>query len=290
MAYGRERNCAWAGVVCGVEQVLLLGATGQIGRFVQRQWQEGEGRLCCAGRHGGEEVVRLDLYRDRLPQAGAILSTGPLDGLVQALERSRLPGLRRVVAFSSTSIIGKRQSLAASERSLAQRLEASERRLQQWCDAQAVEWVLLRPTLVYGGANRNVNRVAHWLDRYRMVPYQWPATGLRQPVHAADLAWLARRVLWLPEAAQQCWTLCGGETLSYRAMLERVRQAVGRGWLVPLPAALVAALTVKRPEIRAAFQRQQQDLCFDDRQARAVLGWRPGDFRPERTALLERPS
>ncbi len=268
-------------------ETLLLGASGQIGQAIVTQWSEAEGPLRCVSRRKKPDWLQLDLYQDPLPDCAYILSSGPLDACVAALRRApALPSLRRVVAFSSTSVMSKAKSPSARERQLAERLRQSEQGLREWCTAHGVEWVLIRPTLVHGGRNRNLQRVARWLMRYGCVPCQSPARGMRQPVHADELAWLARRCRQLPQAAGHGWVAAGGECLSYREMLERVRQQVGRGRLCPLPAWMLQPLRWWHPEAYAMLQRQQQDLCFDDAETRKVLGWNPGPFRPRRDELL----
>ncbi len=274
--------------MCAAETTLLLGASGQIGREIARQWRREDGRLLQASRQARPGWLRLDLCGQALPPCSYLLSAGPLDLLVQALARSDgpVPGLKRIVAFSSTSVLSKLKSPAAAERALATRLLRAESALVAWCGQWGVEWVLLRPTLVYGGHNRNINRAAQWLLRYGLLPYHWPGSGLRQPVHAAELAWLARRCLYHSQAPGRRWVAAGGETLTYAQMLQRVRQAVGRGMLLPVPGIGLWPLKWLQPEWHAMLLRQRQHLLFDDGDTRRVLGWSPGPFRPERQALL----
>ncbi len=274
--------------MCDAEGTLLLGASGQIGQALRQQWRRDEGPLYAAGRNPAQSDRLLDLSCDPLPSCRAIISAGPLDLLVQALQRTgRMPGLQRVVAFSSTSALTKASSPSAAERALARRLQQAELGLQDWCDKQGVEWVLIRPTLVHGGPNRNLQRVARWLKRYGVVPCQQPAQGLRQPVHARELAWLARTCLRKDAAANRCWLAGGGETLTYLEMLRRVQQAVGCGRIMALPGWLLWPLRGLKPEIHAMLQRQQQDLCVDDQDTRKHLGWNPGPFQPKREELCE---
>ena len=61
--------------------------------------------------------------------------------------------------------------------------------------------------------------------------------GLRQPVHAEDVAAACAAALASPVAANSSYNLSGGETLSYRNMVERVFLALNfrvRLFTVPL--------------------------------------------------------
>ena len=66
-------------------------------------------------------------------------------------------GVRRIVVLSSTSRFTKIGSDLGSDAAVAQRLIDGEQRLQTWATERGVEWVILRPTLIYGnGRDRNV--------------------------------------------------------------------------------------------------------------------------------------
>ena len=100
----------------------------------------------------------------------------------------RAAGVRRLVCFSSTSMLAK----ADSPRPLSARSPASPRPKRRWPQA-ASPGLLLRPTLIYGlGLDRNVTAAARFIRRWHFFPLGGPGPGLRQPVHADDLAAAAR--------------------------------------------------------------------------------------------------
>jgi hypothetical protein len=59
-------------------------------------------------------------------------------------------GARRVVALSSTSRFTKDGSSDPEEQAIALRLADAEACVQAWAASHGVEWVILRPTLIYG--------------------------------------------------------------------------------------------------------------------------------------------
>ena len=83
--------------------------------------------------------------------------------------------------------------------------------------------LLLRPTLIYGcGMDRNVSVLAGLAQRFGVVPLAGQAAGLRQPVHADDLARAAFDALGAVATHGRAYALPGGETLPYREMVARV--------------------------------------------------------------------
>ncbi len=199
-------------------------------------------------------------------------------------------GARRVVALSSTSVESKAASADAAEQALVARLRVGEAALAAWCGRVGAEWVLLRPTLIYGGGrDRNVSDIARLVRRFGWFPLAGRGAGLRQPVHAADVAAACVAALSAPAAAGRTYALSGGETLSYRDMVARVFQALGRPprllslplWAVRALLALLRLLPRFRHWTPAMVTRMGADLVFDHAPAARDLGFAPRAFRPD---------
>ena len=233
---------------------------------------------------------RGDLYRDALVDpVSTLLSAGPLDGLAQCLERHKPPGLRRVVALSSTSLHVKRGSPDARERELALRLAAAESRLAAWCATADVAWTILRPTLIYddheGGA---LGALARMRRRFGCVPAPAGLRGLRQPVHADDIAGAMLAVAVTAAGIDRAYDLPGGESLAYGEMLRRYLRRDGRAarvWSLPPRAFAAVAALARRfgiaPEATdAALSRIEADLVFDAAAAARDFGYSPRGFAP----------
>ncbi|HSH41777.1 MAG TPA: hypothetical protein VK973_06595, partial [Arenicellales bacterium] len=90
------------------------------------------------------------------------------------------------------------------------------------------------------------------------------------------------------------YNLPGGETLSYRAMVTRIFQALGRpARILTLPTALyrvllAAAAGAGRNVSGSMADRMNRDLVFDPAPAKADFGYSPQDFlkHPERDLPL----
>ncbi len=221
------------------------------------------------------------------------ISLAPIWTLADYFGLFEAVGARRVVALSSTSVWSKADSDDPEEQVLVARLRLGEAQLQAWGGHQGVDWVLLRPTLIYGGGeDRNVSEIARLITRFGWFPLWGGGHGLRQPVHAADVAGACVAALTAPVAGQT-YALSGGETLPYRHMVLRVFEALGRPpRLLPVPLWLFRLVLVPLhlvPRYRhwrlAMARRMGQDLVFDHQPAVRDLGFAPRPFRLTREDL-----
>ena len=216
---------------------------------------------------------------------GLWMSFAPIWLLASFLERlalehsERLQGLRGVIACSSSSVITKRFTTNRIDRQLVARLITAEDHLIDTCSRLELPCRILRPTLIYGRvgpyADRNLSRLIQLMRRLPLLPI--PAhTGLRQPIHASQLAAVALELVrqftaggWDPQFPQRI-ALGGDSTLSYAAMLRALQQALPpadparRCHLLPLPTRLFHAaatpLLLHSPKAFEAVLRIGSDL------------------------------
>ena len=195
----------------------------------------------------------------------------------------------RVIGFGSTSVFSKTDSANANERNLAARLAAAEEAVGHFCTAKKMDWTLFRPTLVYDGVrDRNVTLIAHFIKRYGFFPLLGQASGLRQPVHADDLAGACIQALDESATINKTYNLSGGETLSYRDMVERIFCSLGKAshflpvpeWLFTGAMRAVALLPGKQNVTPEMALRMNMDLCYDHSDATRDFGFCPRGFLP----------
>jgi uncharacterized protein YbjT (DUF2867 family) len=280
-------------------RVVLLGASSLVGRFLIL-------RLTVAG-YSVEAISRqpapaalppsvhwntLDLASpnavDRIPDCDLVVTLLPIWMSAALLAQLVDRGVTRAVAFSSTSALTKSDSPNEADRALADRLAQGEEALRQIMPRLGV--TIIRPTMIYGGAgDRNVERVAKQLQRLRFFPLVGAGAGLRQPVHADDLAAAVVQIAREPATEGQTYELSGGEVLSFRDMVLRIGSANGvkpRFIRVPLPIAkaLLRAASIA-PRFRGipieALARTEKDMIFSHAMASADFGYRPRPFEPE---------
>ena len=196
-------------------------------------------------------------------------------------------GARRVVVLSSTSRFTKVGFGDTAENVIAAKLIDSEARVQAWSESRGIEWVILRPTLIYGlGRGKNISEIARFIRRFGFFPVLGRAQGLRQPIHAEDVAAACVSALQAPGAANRAYNISGGETLSYREMVIRVFDALGRRprlltvplWAFRLAVSMLRRLLRYRQWSAAMAERMNSDLVFDHADATRDLGFKPCTF------------
>jgi nucleoside-diphosphate-sugar epimerase len=280
------------------EPVLVLGATGLVGRHVVSRLAEMRAVATALSRSPPDEVeaaagvrwIRGDLTAPEdvdFPFAETALSACPIWLLPAVLPRMKAQGLRRLVAFSSTSVSGKARSSDAGERGVAARLAEAEAAVRSFCEANEVAWTILRPTMIYAeGFDGNVSRLAALAQRYKVLPLAGDASGLRQPVHAEDAAWAATAAAASPVAPGRTYDLPGGETLTYKQMVRRIFLGLDRTPRIVCAPEVIWRLAFglargRLPGATAAMgERMNQDLVFDGEPAARDFGWAPRPFKP----------
>ena len=274
--------------------VLVLGATSLIGRHLMaRLKEEGLDPIAFSRRPPpgdacwvGGDLKDPDLA-ERLPVATTVFSLSPIWLLPSALRALEARGMARLIAFSSTSRFTKTDSPVAAERAVAAALAEAEQAVEAWCAANGVAWTILRPTLIYDeGHDENVSRIARLVRRFHVMPLSGAGEGLRQPVHAEDLAAGALAAAHAQAATNRAYDLVGGETVSYRVMVDRVFEGLGKTpRSLPMPTWLFGLIMrLAKPfypgATTAMGTRMGQDLTFDSSDAARDFGWSPRRFHP----------
>lgn len=241
---------------------------------------------------GSWDFVDLSDKAMPLPERVAedLIHTASLWLLPDWLEKFHARGVRRVIAFSSTSRFTKQASASPYELEVVNKLIAAEDHMAAECERLGMAWTIFRPTLIYGGAggDRNVADIARLIRKFGCFPLFGTASGRRQPVHARDLALACMQSLAAPASYNKAYNLSGGETLTYRDMVKRVFETLGRRprfIRIPLPVFRVAvALARLHPRFAHLTpdmaMRMQADLVFDHADASRDFGYNPGPFDP----------
>ena len=269
--------------------VLLSGATNQIGRFLLARLVAAQHPVVALSRHPQPAQPGVDWWAAdlrALPAPGqpwsAIVSFAPLDAWGDWLARQEQAPARKIIVTSSMSVLSKQGSAQPAEQALVKLLQQGEENLAAQAGRLGMQWTILRPTLVYGaGIDRSLTPFVQRAMRTRVFPIPM-AQGLRQPVHADDIALAVMQALQCDAAAGQILQIGGGERLSYQQMFRRVHRSIGQPTLpVYLPGGLLTVLANAWPRMRGPVSRLQQDLVADNQRLGALLGVHPRPFNPE---------
>ncbi|MFN3651037.1 MAG: SDR family oxidoreductase [Armatimonadota bacterium] len=284
-------------------RVLIAGAAGFIGRHVARELQsQGGHQLAGLSRSprqdGGIEWRVGDVtHPETLPAA-----VRDVECVVHAVQFPNHPveNPSRGWTYLKVDGEGTRNMVQACVRAGVRRFlyfsgaGTREGRTEPWFRAkmmaeQAVresgmEWVILRPSWIYGPDDQSMNKLVAFTRNLPVVPVIGPGEERVQPIHVDDVARVAALAVSSPEATGRIFDLGGPEFLSMNEILRTIQRVLGvRKPLVHHPVGLMklaaAALQVlpKPPLSPAAIDFLRMENRVDPRPAEETFGFR---FRP----------
>jgi hypothetical protein len=237
-----------------------------------------------------EEFVRCDLSRltlqDNINFNGYIISFAPIwlfaAYLIHLYEQTPqcLAGLKGVIACSSSSFITKRFAFNDSDKQLVSKLCKAHILIKYVCQSLSISQQILAPTLVYGVANnysdKNLTKV---ISLMRILPcIALPrTTGLRQPIHARQLARISDYQIckmikgdW-SNNEPEIMTLGGDSIISYKEMIIRTQDKLAQNHcarkckIISIPDKLyfliIFPLLLINPKFFEALLRVKSNLC-----------------------------
>ncbi len=194
---------------------------------------------------GMEGIVHLacatGIARESVARAVNVEGTGML------LEAARRHGVRRLVFISSVSARRRRMGPYGRTKREGEALVA----------ASGLEWVVLRPSLVYGPGEAGLfARLSHTLRSLPVVPVIGDGRIALDPVHVDDVCAVIEQCLTRGDVVGKTYDLLGPERLSFDQLLRRLAAELGvkaRLLHVPgavaLPLAWALGLMMERPPL-----------------------------------------
>lgn len=290
------------------KRVGLIGATSLVGECLQPLLVQNGWRVTAFSRRfltSNEERIKWRQFDSSHPLATNLsvdvkekidfwLCVAPIWVLPEHFGLLEAYGVRRVVALSSTSRFTKDHSSDLAEQDVARRLLESEDKLKNWAEAGNVEWVILRPTLIYGlGRDKNIAEIANFIYRFGFFPLLGRGEGLRQPVHAEDVAQACLAALEECDKTNNTYNLSGGDTLTYREMVRRIFIVMERRprfltvplWMFRSALMFMRFLPRYRHWTAAMAERMNSDLVFASSEAVRDLKFCPRPFQPKESDL-----
>lgn len=276
--------------------ILVTGATSQVGLCVVRRLISAGAAVLAISRgnaipfdHGQLRWIKGDLTDEKLHLQGylvdMVVHCAPLWHLPPTIDLLADAEVKRLIAFGSTSIFGKALSTNAHEKALVEKLTKAEAEIAERCPKKNIQWTLLRPTLIYGvGLDASIASIAKCIDRFGFFPVYPPAFGKRHPVHADDLALAVLAAANNPETYGKAYNLSGGETLTYREMVERIFAVCKKpvriipSTLLPFALDALGLVTGKKHINGEIARRMNEDLTFFHDDATRDFDFRPRAF------------
>jgi hypothetical protein len=216
---------------------------------------------------------------------GILVSFAPIWLLASFIEHlykfqpEMLKELKGVIACSSSSFITKRFAFNDHDKMLSKKLSWANDVITNICKLLEIPSQILAPTLIYGESggytDKNLSKIIQLL---RLLPFIIlpKETGLRQPIHAMQLASVAAQQSG--RMLSSCWNfnepeiliLGGDSNITYEAMIQRIKDKLvstdkaRKCRIVIIPNTLffffVALVLPFNPKLFEAIMRIKSDL------------------------------
>jgi len=253
--------------------IAVVGATGFVGRNIVAQLAGSGYRVRALSRSGARrpdwprsvEVGRVDV------ESGAGLDAG-LAGADAVVHLVAIPREDRGRTFEEVNVRGVARVLAAAERAGVRRFVhlsalgvtpepryrylSSKWRGEELVRQSGLEWVILRPSLLFGPDDGFFNIVKTTLTWWSPGIVAIPGDGSAQfqPLAVTDLALAVERCVADADRAGATYELGGGERVSYREIVDRVMAVTGKRRLkLNMPVPLISAITAVTDRILPIF-------------------------------------
>jgi nucleoside-diphosphate-sugar epimerase len=261
------------------DTILLVGATGFLGSAVAARLTERQAIALVRSTSDrsvlptGMQLREGDLAQP-LPLEDidtlifcASMGFGHLPAVIRQLAQAKR--VRRAIFISTTAIF---TSLPSASRAVRRTAEAA-------VQASALDWTILRPTMIYGTArDRNISRLLRFIKRWPVFPLC--GNALWQPIYVDDLADAVVAALDSPRTIRMAYNLAGAEPLLFADLIRSAARAVGRHirlLRVPLEAAVLAA-RLTRVVTAEQIRRLAEDKAFSISDAARDFNFAPRSF------------
>jgi len=197
-------------------------------------------------------------------------------------QQAALAGVPRLVFLSSVKVHGEGGESAYLSTDQphpcdpygVSKLQA-EIAVREVCDHANLEYVMIRPPLIYGpGVKANFNRLIRLVDYGVPLPLL-SVENRRSLVGLSNLVSFIELCMTHPRACNKVWLLADDEPMSTPNLLRRIANHMGRKTRLfafpPRMLRLVAGLLGRQAEI----SRLCDSLTIDSSPARIELGWHP---------------
>lgn len=276
---------------------VIPGATSIVGRYLIK-------RLAKQGFTGVALTRSLNLPLEKLPIGFSwqTMSTTDLfpdnkpSILISLMPISALPSIlltikntKHLIALSTSSTAYKFDSSDKVERDLVFDVLEAEKKIQKLCKQKKIKCTIFRPTLIYDpGRDKNISAIAHFITRFKVFPVVSPGKGKRQPIHAEDVADAMVTALINNAAIGKVFDLPGGETLTYKEMVNRIFVSLDiKPFFIYMPLRFakivffVWKIITKTQYSPASLERMNRDLTFDIKPVTDAIGIKCRAFFPK---------
>ncbi len=180
--------------------------------------------------------------------------------------------LKRIVTLSSLRRFSK-----VSSPSVAMVIEGEDQ-----ISTSGLPYTILQSSMIFGpGEDRNLSRLAAYLQNHRFIPVFGDGSGLQQPVFVDDVATVAENALFA--SASGTYPIAGPEPITYNQLVDMVGRAVGtvpRTLHLPVRPSAILVDLLARMGFRMGVDSKQVLRLQEDKSVSIDAARRDLDFAP----------
>jgi UDP-glucose 4-epimerase len=229
-------------------------------------------------------AARVHVMNETAVDPDAIFNAINVAATLDLVRAASAAGVRRFVFMSSVKVNGEftqpgrpftEADLPAPTDAYGRSKLAAENGIQKLAGELGIEWVVIRPPLVYGPGVK-----ANFAALIQVTKRGWPLPlgaiqNQRSMVALDNLVDFIGCCISHPMAANQVFLVSDGSDVSTPELIRKMGKASGTPvYVPPIPLALLKAVA-KLTKKTAALQRLSENLQVNISKANRMLGWRP---------------
>jgi NADH dehydrogenase len=291
-------------------KIVVVGGTGFIGRNIARALLDDDHNVMVLGRNpgavsgipllSGANAARGDVtdpssltgtlegadavvmavtfpnYPMELPRKGLTFERYEAEGSRHLLDEAKRAGVRRFLFVSGAGADSKSDKSWYRAKGLA----------EEAIRASGIDYVIIRPSWIYGPGDKSVNRMVSMVKLSPIVPRLGVKPQRIQPLYVGDFAEAVRRAFGRDDAWNKTFEIGGPEVLTMKEVVDTIAGVLDKKRIqLPIPLALAKAGTAplvllsKPPMTPTGVEFVAQDGLVDMRQTKAILDIHPVTFK-----------
>jgi NADH dehydrogenase len=168
--------------------------------------------------NGCDAAINLVGIIREFPSRGVTFEHLHVQATASLLAAATQAGIRR---FLQMSALGTRPNALSD-------YHRTKFRAEVLVHKSALDWTIMRPSLIYGPKDAFINMLAGQLRLVPLMPVVGDGHYRLQPIHGDDVARCFAMALEMPETIGQTYELCGNDRLSFDDLLDSVAAAMGK--------------------------------------------------------------
>lgn len=299
-------------------KVSIIGGTGFVGTYIiDALLQAGhtprvlvragsEHKLVAAGRcetvagdigntaaldeclQGTDAVIYLIGILREFPAKGITYEESQFNGVERTLAAAQRQGVKHFILMSANGV-----------KAGGTKYQDTKFRAEECVKASGLEWTIFRPSVVFGDPRGKAEFCTQLQKELVLPPIPAPLFfgGVNisqagkfemQPVHVEDVAHVFASAVNNPLALGKTFTLCGPDVVSWKAIIQLLAQASGRGskLAVPAPAEILKIVAgVLDQQAWFPITRDQIVMLLEGNTCSDTSAWQVFEVTPKRFAL-----